>query len=60
LNILPMCWSRIIIWEEENTMLFSERYGYEPPKPLQVESMDVDLKTAIHNIIVEFQRSNRI
>ena len=55
-----MCSNKIIIWEEENTMLFSERYGYEPQKPLQVESMDVDLKTAIHNIIVEFQRSNRI
>ena len=41
-------------------MLFSERYGYEPQKPLQVECMDDDLKMAIHNIIVEFQKSNRI
>jgi hypothetical protein len=41
-------------------MSFSKRYGYEPPKPLQFECMDDDLKMAIHNIIVEFQKSNRI
>ena len=41
-------------------MSFSERYGYEPPKPLQVESMDDDLKMAIHNVIVEFEQSNGI
>jgi hypothetical protein len=39
-------------------MLFSERYGYEPPKPLQFESMDDDLKMAIHNVLVLFEKSN--
>ena len=34
-------------------MSFSKRYGYEPPKPLQFESMDDDLKMAIHNVIVD-------
>jgi len=33
-------------------MLFSKRYGYEPQKPLQFESMDDDLKMAIHNVLV--------
>ena len=37
-------------------MSFSERYGYEPKKPLQLESMDDDLKMAIHNVLVEFER----
>ena len=37
-------------------MLFSERYGYEPPKPLQFESMDDDLKMAIHNVLVRFEK----
>ena len=41
-------------------MSFSKRYGYEPPKPLQHESMDDELKMAIHNAIVEFEKSNRI
>jgi len=39
-------------------MLFSERYGYEPPKPLQFESMDDDLKMAIHNVLVLFEKFN--
>ena len=39
-------------------MLFSERYGYEPPKPLQFESMDDDLKMAIHNALVLFEKFN--
>ena len=39
-------------------MLFSERYGYEPPKPLQFESIDDDLKMAIHNVLVLFEKSN--
>ena len=37
-------------------MLFSERYGYEPPKPLQFESMNDDLKMAIHNVLVRFEK----
>ena len=41
-------------------MSFSERYGYEPKKPLQLESMDDDLKMAIHNVLVEFESSNGI
>ena len=41
-------------------MLFSERYGYEPKKPFQFESMDDDLKMAIHNVLVEFESSNGI
>ena len=41
-------------------MLFSERYGYKPKKPLQLGCMDDDLKMAIHNAIVEFEKSNRI
>ena len=40
-------------------MLFSERYGYEPQKPLQVESMDVDLKTAIHNCLRIYELENK-
>jgi hypothetical protein len=39
-------------------MLFSERYGYKPPKPLQFERMDDDLKMAIHNVLVLFEKSN--
>ena len=39
-------------------MSFSERYGYEPKKPLQLESMDDDLKMAIHNVLVLFEKSN--
>ena len=38
-------------------MLFSERYGYKPNKPLQFESMDDDLKMAIHNALVLFEKS---
>lgn len=38
-------------------MSFSERYGYEPKKPLQFESMDDDLKMTIHNVLVEFEKS---
>ena len=38
-------------------MSFSERYGYEPQKPLQLENMDDDLKMAIHNVLVEFEKS---
>jgi len=38
-------------------MSFSERYGYEPQKPLQFESMDDDLKMTIHNVLVEFEKS---
>jgi hypothetical protein len=36
-------------------MLFSERYGYKPHKPFQFESMDDDLKMAIHNVLVIFE-----
>lgn len=39
-------------------MLFSERYGYEPKKPFQFESMDDKLKMAIHNVLVRFEISN--
>lgn len=38
-------------------MLFSERYGYKPHKPFQFESMDDDLKMAIHNALVLFEKS---
>ncbi|MEN6445649.1 MAG: hypothetical protein ABFC98_06335 [Candidatus Cloacimonas sp.] len=38
-------------------MSFSERYGYEPKKALQFESMDDDLKMTIHNVLVEFEKS---
>jgi len=41
-------------------MSFSKRYGYEPPKPLQFECMDNDLKMAIHNTIFEFEIENSI
>ena len=37
-------------------MLFSERYGYEPQKPLQFENMDDDLRMAIHNVLVDIER----
>ena len=37
-------------------MLFSERHGYKPPKPLQFESMDDDLKMDIHNALVLFEK----
>ena len=37
-------------------MLFSERHGYKPPKPLQFESMNDDLKMAIHNVLVRFEK----
>jgi len=34
--------------------LFSERMGYTPPKPLQLESMDEDLRNSLWNSVIRY------